>query len=110
VLTATISLLISISPEIIGLISRRRGATALLTASQEITINVLDMGCEACSEAVGRALRALPGAAGGMANFREGTASLFVKNGTISPDQIKAALEAVGYGFGGIVSQVAVKK
>ena len=38
----------------------------MLAASEKITIDVLDMGCEACSEAVGRALRALPGAAGGM--------------------------------------------
>lgn len=109
-ITAAVSLLISVSPEIIGLISRRRGAAAMANASQEITINVLEMGCEACSEAVGRALRALPGAAGGMANFREGTASLFVKSGNISPEQIKTALEGVGYGFGGIVSSVALKK
>ena len=90
-----------------------RAAGAMLAASEKITIDVLDMGCEACSEAVGRALRALPGAAGGMANFKEGTATLFVKKGaagTMSADAIQTALKNVGYGFGGIVSSVRLKR
>ena len=33
-----------------------RTAGGMLAASEKITIDVLDMGCEACSEAVGRAL------------------------------------------------------
>ena len=112
VLTAAASLLISLSPEIIALISRRRAAGAVLAASEKITIDVLDMGCEACSEAVGRALRALPGAAGGMANFKDGTATLFVQKGSagsMSTDAISKALTSVGYGFGGIVSSVRLK-
>ena len=109
VLTAAASLLISLSPEIIAFVSRRRAASAMLAAAEKITIDVLDMGCEACSEAVGRALRALPGAAGGVANFKDGTATLFVKQGaagTMSADAIQKALAGVGYRFGGIASAV----
>ena len=78
-----------------------------MQAAETLTIKVLDMGCEACSEAVGRALRELPGAVGGMANWEEGTATLFVgKAGAVAQSQIKEALVAVGYGFGGVVASV----
>lgn len=114
VLTAFFSLLISLSPEIIAWVSARRGATAALQAVEKVTINVLDMGCEACSEAVGRALRGLPGSVGGMANFKQGTADLFLSSqaagGAVGAAQIKAALQAVGYGFGGIVSVAKMNK
>ena len=111
VLTAACSLLISFSPEIIAFISVRRGAAAALQAAERVTISVLDMGCEACSEAVGRALRALPGAVGGMANFKEGTADLLLSKGAgvVGAEQIQEALKAVGYGFGGIVAKTKLK-
>lgn len=52
---------------------------------------------------VGRALEAIPGAAGGMANFKAGTAELFVKTGaTIGREQIVAALKAIGYTVTGV--------
>eukprot|EP01052_Picozoa_sp_SAG31_P027691 SAG31_NODE_2611_length_5382_cov_3.775128_2_plen_104_part_00 len=93
-----VTVLLSASPEIIRMFQARKAAVAMAQSTGTVLIEIADMGCEACSALVGKALAKIPGAAGGLANFKAGTAELFLKDGAvIGREQVVGALKAIGY-------------
>jgi copper chaperone len=63
----------------------------------EKTFNVLDMSCGHCKAAVEGGLKELPGVERANADVARGTVEVSYEEGTVTTEDLKAAIEEAGY-------------
>ena len=63
----------------------------------EKTFNVPDMSCGHCKAAVEGGLNELPGVERADADVAKGTVEVFYDEGTVTTEDLKAAIEEAGY-------------
>jgi copper chaperone len=62
-----------------------------------VTISVAGMTCQHCAEAINNALQALDGVESVEVSLESNSVLVEYENGTISVEQLKAAIEEIGY-------------
>lgn len=64
---------------------------------EKLTLYITGMACGGCSATIAQALRAIDGVHAAEVSHTEGTAEISFDNSRVQPEQLKVAIESIGY-------------